>query len=83
MDTMTEIACVIGAVFMIGGAAVIAAVLVGLAWGLIGQIWIDASNRWRNICKAESLIHEYRRERENYLRWKEADNGGEYMDGNG
>lgn len=75
METMTEIACVIGAVFMIVGAAAVAAVLVGLVWEWIAVIWIDASNRWRNICKAESLIHEYRRERENYLRWR-ANNGG-------
>lgn len=70
MDTLTEIACVIGAVFMIVGAAVVAAGLIGLMCEWLAAIWIDASNRWRNICKAESLIHEYRRERENYMRWR-------------
>ena len=75
MEIMTELACVIGAVFMIGGLAFITAVIVVFAWDYIGSLWIDASNKWRNICKAESLIHEYRREREQYLAWKEAHNG--------
>ena len=74
-DTLTNLACVLGAVFMIGSAAFIVAVLAGLAWDYLGTLWIDASNKWRNICKAESLIHEYRREREKYLAWKEAHNG--------
>ena len=75
MEIMTEIACVIGAVFMLACAAVIVAVLAGLAWDYLGTLWIDASNKWRNICKTESLIHEYRRERKEYIAWKEAHNG--------
>ena len=74
-DTLTNLAYVIGALFMIGGGACIVAFLVGIAWDFIGTIWIDASNKWRNICKAESLIHEYRREREKYIAWKEEHNG--------
>lgn len=74
-DTLTILACVVGAVFMIGGAAFIVTVIAMVAWDYLGTLWIDASNKWRNICKAESLIHEYRREREKYLAWKGAHNG--------
>lgn len=35
--------------------------------------WICASNRFRDVCKAESLIHEYRRNREKFLQWLEAE----------
>ena len=71
MEIMTEIACGIGGVFMFGGASFIVAVIAVAAWDFLGTLWIDASNKWRNICKAESLIYEYRREREKYLAWTE------------
>lgn len=57
------------AVFCIGGIALLAALL-SLLCGLAAAVWAWASNKWRAVCKAESLIHEYRRERESYLAWK-------------
>lgn len=63
----------------IGG---IAAVLAALCffWWLADIAWIAASNRFRDICKAESLIFEYRKERKEYLWWKEHVKGNVYAD---
>ena len=49
-------------------------------WWLVETAWIAASNRFRDICKAESLIFEYRRERKEYLWWKEHVKGNVYAD---
>ena len=51
---------------------------VGMFFIAIGGI--AASNRFRDICKAESLIFEYRRERKEYLWWKEHVKGNVYAD---
>lgn len=31
--------------------------------------WADFSNKFRSVCKAESLIYEYRKYREQFLAW--------------
>lgn len=56
-----------------------AVVVITLGLGLIAYLghwmaiaWIKASNAWRNILKAESLIYEYKQNRDEYLEWKEA-----------
>lgn len=60
----------IGAFFLlVGGALLLASVLVLFAW-IIGSAWIATSNKWRRICQAESLIFEYRKNRDMYLEWK-------------
>ena len=57
------------AVLITGGCLLIAAG-VGLAALLVANIWISASNKWRRILRAESLIYEYRKNRDEFLRWK-------------
>lgn len=60
----------IGAFFLIvGGTLLLGIVCVLLVW-ILGCLWISASDTWRAICKAESLIFEYRKNRNEYLRWK-------------
>lgn len=60
----------VGAFFLlVGGALLLAAVLALFAW-LVGSAWIATSNKWRRICQAESLIFEYRKNREEYMEWK-------------
>ena len=56
-----------------------AVVVIALGLSLIAYLiywmaiaWIKASNAWRNILKAESLIYEYKQNRDEYLEWKEA-----------
>lgn len=40
-----------------------------LCFGCSVQAWVAFSNRFRDICKAESLIFEYRKYREQFLEW--------------
>ena len=64
----------IGAVFLIAGGVLLISALFGFAIWLVGEIWIAASNKWRGILRAESLIYEYRKNRDEFMRWKhEAD----------
>lgn len=52
----------------IGGIAAILAALCFL-WWLVETAWIAESNRFRDICKAESLIFEYHKYHEQFLAW--------------
>jgi len=64
--------CLGKAFVVIGGTALLillAAVIVCAAC----FAWIFASNAFRNICKAESMIHEYRKNREKFLHWIETE----------
>ena len=60
--------------FWIGAAVVIALGLVLTAYLVywMAVAWIKASNAWRGILKAESLIYEYKQNRDEYLKWREA-----------
>lgn len=60
-------------VLIIGGCLLIVAG-VGLAALLVANIWIAASNKWRSILRAESLIYEYRKNRDEFMRWKNETN---------
>ena len=59
-----------GAIVLIVGGCLLLAAGVGLAALLVANIWIAASNKWRSILRAESLIYEYRQNRDEFLRWK-------------
>ena len=59
-----------GKVVLITGGCLLVASGVGLAALLVANIWIAASNKWRGILRAESLIYEYRKNRDAFLRWK-------------
>ena len=66
--------------FWIGAGVVIALGLLLLAFliYLMAIVWIRASNKWRRILRTESLIYEYKNNRDEYLAWKETvDNGSE------
>ena len=43
--------------------------VVGTVGYLVALLWISACNKWRAICRAESLIFEYRKNRKDFLRW--------------
>lgn len=64
-----------------------AVVVIALGLGLIAYLgywmaiaWIKTSNAWRNILKAESLIYEYKQNRDEYLEWKETLKDGSTTD---
>lgn len=61
--------------FCLGGSFMFGLIIAGL-FRLMCNAWIGASNRFRDICKAESLIFEYRKNREMFLRWLECNGGG-------
>lgn len=66
---MERVMLVTGKAIIIGGGAILASLLLAGLFLLMCEAWILASNMFRDICKAESLIHEYRRNREKFLEW--------------
>ena len=71
----------VGAAFMLIGGVALVAIVLGLAVYAAGLAWIAASEKWRDILRAESLICEYRMNRKAYIEWREKankaqDNGG-------
>ncbi len=65
----------IGAIFVVVGGVFLTGAVLGLMIWLSGVIWIEASNKWRAILRAESLIYEYRKNRDKFLRWKDEQDG--------
>lgn len=59
----------IGAFFTIAGGIIMMLFFVGMVGYLVALLWISACNKWRAICRAESLIFEYRKNRKDFLRW--------------
>lgn len=60
----------IGAAFMIVGGVALVAIVISLVIYAAGWAWVAASDKWRDILRAESLIYEYRMNREAYIKWK-------------
>ena len=60
----------IGAAFMIVGGVALVAIVLGLVIYADGWAWVAASDKWRGILRAESLIYEYRMNRDAYIEWK-------------
>lgn len=60
----------IGAFFVIAGGLLLVGLVVGVLANIAASVWIAFSDKFRKICKAESLIFEYRNNREEFLRWK-------------
>lgn len=61
----------IGAAFMIVGGVALVAIVLSLVIYAAGWAWVAASDKWRDILRAESLIYEYRMNREYYIEWRE------------
>lgn len=59
-----------GVVSIVGGCILGLSILMILFW-ILCELWVHISNRFRSICKAESLIFEYRRNRDEFLEWLE------------
>ncbi len=74
MELIDDVMINIGAFFMVAGGIVLMAAVVGSVAYLVASLWISASNKWRLICSAESLIHEYRRNRLQFLKWRDEQN---------
>lgn len=68
MFLLEQVARNIGFSFMLVGGLLLFGVLVALAVRLMCELWIGVSIRFRSILKAESLIYEYRKNRDEFLR---------------
>ena len=51
------------------GGGLLCLAIVGFILWLACCAWIAFSNKFRAVCKAESLIFEYRKYREQFLAW--------------
>ena len=69
METMQNIALAIGCAIMGAGGALLALMILSAIGDGLCCAWVAFSNAFRSICKAESLIHEYRKNREEFLEW--------------
>ena len=70
---MEQFYCRFGRVVCSLGGIALAACVLALVFLLAAELWIMASERWRGICRAESLIHEYIRNREYFFEWLETE----------
>ena len=68
---MNNIALLLGTILMCVGGGLLAGYLICFAGSLVCTAWIAFSDRYRSICRAESVIFEYRKNRREFLRWKE------------
>lgn len=50
---------------------IIALIIIGALIYYAGYLWVMAACRWRKIFKAETLVFEYKKDREEYRRWKQ------------
>ena len=64
---MEKLSITLGHIFLVVGGPIVLAMCIAVLVWLGAMLWAGASNRFRDICKAESLIHEYRHERDTYL----------------
>lgn len=67
-----KVAYAIGVAIMSTGGMLFTGWLILLLGELAQEAWIRFSNKFRGICKTESLIYEYRKNREKFLEWKES-----------
>lgn len=72
---MNNIALLFGTILMFVGGGLLVMALIYFAGGLACAAWIAFSDRFRSICRAESLIFDYRKNRREFLRWKEGNDG--------
>lgn len=68
---MEKVAFWIGEVFLVFGGTFLLGFVLAVLFRLMCEAWVAASNRFRGICKAESLIFEYRKNRGEFLQWME------------
>ena len=57
MTILEQVARNVGFALMVVGGLLLFGVLVSLSARIMCELWIGVSNRFRDICKAESLIH--------------------------
>ena len=66
---MEDIFLAIGRIFCMIGGILIAGAILSLIGYFVAYMWIELSNRFRSILKAESLIYEYRKYKTEFMEW--------------
>lgn len=61
----------IGKVMCIIGGGSLALLILGVIGYFTGCAWVRLSNKFRGICREESMIFEYKKHRKDFLRWVE------------
>lgn len=69
MET-NNVALILGNIVLIFGGVLASTALLGFLLWLMTKAWDAFSNNLRSICKTESLIWEYIRNRHEYHMWK-------------
>lgn len=67
---MNDVAFWIGVSVLGVGGVLLALFIIGLLAYFASAVWVVFSDNFRNICKAESLISEYRKNRTEFMAWK-------------
>ena len=57
------------------GGGLLCLLVIGLLAHFVCVAWVAFSNKFRDICKAESLIFEYRKNRHEFMVWKNTKDG--------
>ena len=70
---MENAALKIGEILLIVGGSFLAAAMFAVALWLACIAWTMFSVTFRKICQTESLIFDYRKNREKFLEWREGE----------
>ena len=66
----------VGAVVCVLGGGLLGIAIACFCGWLVSCAWVLFSNQFREMCKCESMIFEYRKYREQFLTWLEMKDGG-------
>lgn len=66
----------VGEWVLIVGGCLFSLILIATLVQIVFKAWISVNNNFRGICKAESMIHEYRIDRDKYIKWKKGQSNG-------
>lgn len=67
---MNDVAFWTGIIILGVGGTLLALCIIGLLAYFTSAVWVVFSEKFRDICKAESLIREYRKNRTEFMAWK-------------
>ena len=70
---MENAALMLGGILLIVGGSCLATALIALSLWLVCIAWTMFSVTFRKICQTESLIFDYRKNREKFLEWREGE----------
>jgi hypothetical protein len=70
---MDNAALMLGRILFVVGGSLLATALIAFSLWLACIAWTMFSVTFRKICQAESLIRDYRKNREKFLEWREGE----------